>query len=163
MHGKPQIVFKRDSKGELKYNMAKTAKEAVKQFKKLIKGIREEQEYGDEIVENIPMVDTTVEYTLINELTAEENGELEGELNPPESIDKSTRPQFLITQLDQIEDTLNKTIEEINNTDENEFNKKFELERRVFGLRKTRDLTADQIRKENVRELQEKDIKITTF
>ena len=62
VHGKPQIVLKRNSKGELEYNNAKTAKEAVKQFKKLIDKIQKEQEDRDEIVEYISMVDTTVKY-----------------------------------------------------------------------------------------------------
>ena len=48
------------------------------------------------------MVDTTSDYTPKKGLTEEENKELEGVLNPPESIDKSTRPQSLKIQLDHI-------------------------------------------------------------
>ena len=40
------------------------------------------------------MVDTIAEYTSINGLT-KENRVSEGVLHPPESIDKSTRSQFL--------------------------------------------------------------------
>ena len=110
--GKEQIVLKRNKKGELKFNTAETAKEAVKQFKKLIKEIQKEQKDRDETVRNMPMVDTTVEYTSINGLTLEENRELEGVLNPPQSIDKSTRLVILKVQADHIQDTLDKTIEE---------------------------------------------------
>ena len=78
------------------------------------------------------MVDTTIEYTSINGLTPEENQELEGVLNPPESIDKSTRPGILKVQADHIQDTLDKTIEERDNTtNPEEF---IELEGRVIGL-----------------------------
>ena len=58
----------------------------------MIKEIRKQQKDRDETVRNMPMVDTTTEYTSINGLTLEENRELEGVLNPPERIDKSTRP-----------------------------------------------------------------------
>ena len=79
----------------LQYNDAKSAQNAVRQFKKLIDEIQEEQKDRDETVKNMPMVDTTVEFTSINRLTKEENRELEGVLNPPESTDKSTRQAFL--------------------------------------------------------------------
>ena len=102
------------------------------------------------------MVDTTVEYTSIKELTPEHNRELAGVLNPPGSIDKSTRQVFLKVQEDHIQDTLDKTTEERDNTNNPE--EFIELEERVIGLRKAKNLTLKQIQLEEVREQQVEDI-----
>ena len=94
------------------YNDAEIAKKAIEQFKQLLNEIQEEHKDRDETVRNMPMVDTTAEYISINGLTKEENRELEGVLNPPKSIDNSTRQEFLKVQADYIQDTLDKKIEE---------------------------------------------------
>ena len=151
-----QVVLKRDSNGVLQYNTAERAKKAVKQFKELINEIQENQKDRDETVRNMPMVDTTVEYTSINGLTEEENREMKGLLNPLESIDMSTRPAFLKVEIDHIQDTFDKTIEERNNADDPA--EYIELEERVIGLRKAKDLTLKQTQLEEVREQQEEDI-----
>ena len=122
----------------------------------MINEIQKDQKDRDKIVKNIPMVGTTVEYTPIKRLTEEENREMKGVLNPPESIDKSTRQAFLKIQLDHIKNTLGTTIEERDNTNNPE--EYIELEERIIGLWEARDLTEEQIEKEEVREQQEEDI-----
>ena len=102
------------------------------------------------------MVDTTVEYTSIKGLTPKEYSELQGVLNPPENIDKSTRPAILKAQAVHFQDTLDKTIEERDNTDNLEEYK--DLEERVIALREARDKTLNQLQLEEVREQQEEDI-----
>ena len=148
-----QVVLKRDSNGVLQYNTAERAKKAVKQFKELINEIQENQKDRDETVRNMPMVDTTVEYTSINGLTAEENRELEGALNPPKSIDRPTRPVFLKGQADHFQNTLDRTLQERDNTDNPE--EYIELEERVIALKQARDRILEQIQLEEVREQQE--------
>ena len=108
--GNPQILLKRDSKGLLQYNNAKTAMEAVRQFMNLIDEIQYFQEDRDETIRHMPMVDTNVEYTPINGLTEHEKRELEGTLNPPDSIDKSTRSFFRKAQADHFQHTIDRTI-----------------------------------------------------
>ena len=76
-------------------------------------------------------------------------------LNPSESIDMTTRQKFLKVQVDHIQDTLDKTIEERDNTNNPE--EYIELEERIIGLREARDKTSEQIQKE-VRDQQEEDI-----
>ena len=62
----------------MKYNKAERTKEALNQFKKLLKEVYNEKKNRDETVRNMPMVDTnTIEgYKLINGLTPQENREL---------------------------------------------------------------------------------------
>ena len=76
------------------------------QFKKLLDEIRKEQKDRDETTKKMPMVDTIVEFKQINGLTAEENRELQGVLNPSETIHMSTRSQFLKIQADHIKKKL---------------------------------------------------------
>ena len=132
--GKPQIALKRDSNGVLQCNDAKSAEKAVEQFKQLINEIQKEEKDRDETARNMPMVDTTVEYKSINGLTEGENRELEGVLSPPESIDKSTRQEFLKVQLDNVDKTLDKTIEERDNRNNPE--EYIELEERIMVYEK---------------------------
>ena len=81
---------------------------------------------------------------------------MNGVLNPSKTIDKSTTQEFLKAQAHYTEKTLDKTIEERDNTDNPvEY---VELEERVIGLQKARDLTKEQMEKEEVREQQEEDI-----
>ena len=68
------------------------------------------QEDRDGTVRKMPMVDTAVEYTPINGLTTKENRELEGMLNHPESIDRSTRLAHLKAQADYFQDALDRTL-----------------------------------------------------
>ena len=156
IRGTKQIVLKRNEKGKLKYNKSKIASEAVKQFKKLINEVTEEQKDIDKTIDNMLMVDTNVDSTPNMGLTEKENRELEGVLKPPETIDMSTRPKFLKVQTDYIHDTLDKTIEERDNTNNPE--EYIELEGRVIDLWKARDKTLEQIQLEEVREQQEEDI-----
>ena len=93
------------------------------------------------------MVDTTIEYTSINGLTLEENRELEGVLNPPESIDKSTRPVMFKVQADHRQDNRRNNPEEF-----------IDLEGRVIGSQEARDKTINKIQLEEVREQLEEDI-----
>ena len=102
------------------------------------------------------MIDTTVEYTTIKGLTEEENREMKGVLNPSESIDKSTRPEFLKAQAEHIEKTIANTLVELEM--EQTYDRQNELEERIIGLREARDLTLKQKELEEVREQQEEDI-----
>ena len=69
------------------------------------------------------MVDTTIEYT-------RRDRELEGVLNLPESIDKSTRPVIFKVQAHHIQDNRRDNPEEF-----------IDLEERVIGLQEARDKT----------------------
>ena len=102
------------------------------------------------------MVDTTVEYTLIKRLSAQENQELEGVLNPPEGIDKETRREFLKIQKEYLEKEIENLLLELEK--EQDYGRQYEIEERIDGLRKARDLTEEQMQKEEVREQQEEDI-----
>ena len=62
----------------------------------------------------MPLVDATVDFTPIQGLTPEENRDLNGISNPPESVDKSTRPEFL-KKTDYVQDIIDKTKEEADN------------------------------------------------
>ena len=112
--GSWQIVLKRDPKGVIEYDDAKIAQEAVRQFKKWIKESIEEQKNRDKTARNMPLVDATVDFTPIQGLTPEENRDLNGISNPPESVDKSTRPEFL-KKTDYVQDIIDKTKEEADN------------------------------------------------
>ena len=153
--GKEQIVLKRFG-NKLEFNKTESAKEAVRQFKKLIKEIQNDYKDRGETIRNMSMVDTTSDYTPKKGLTPEENRERKGVLNPPENIDKSTRQEFLKIQLDHIKNTLDKTIEERDNT--NNPKKYIDLEERIIGLREYIGEINNQIEKEEVREQQEEDI-----
>ena len=54
VHGKEQIVIKRDSNGVFQYNNAKSAQKVVEQFKQLLNEIQKDR---DETVRNMPMVE----------------------------------------------------------------------------------------------------------
>ena len=114
-----------------------------------------EQKDRDEIVENMPMVDTTVEEFIPIEGLTEENRELKGVLFSSKKIDKSTRPAFLKIQAHNFQDTINKTEER---DDINNLERYVELEKRIIGLQEAKDKTLEQMQKGNVREQQEEDI-----
>ena len=119
------------------------------------------------MVEREPSQEQMDEIDRINGLTEKEKRELRGVINPSETIDKSTRPESLKIQLDHIkkntadtkkliENTIDKTYEERDNTDNPE--NIIELEERIISLTKARDLTIEQMEKEEVREQQEEEI-----
>ena len=123
-----------------------------------MKNIKKEQEDIDQIRKDMPIVDRTAEnFTSIDGLTDEENRELNGVLNPSETIDMSTRQETLKIQSKYFEKLINKTIDEID-LNKGNIQKRIVLEDRVIGLQKAKDLTDQQIEKENVREQQEEDI-----
>ena len=72
------------------------------------------------------MVNTTVKFRKIIGLTDDENREMNGVLNSPESIDRSTRPEILKTQLKYIQDTLDKTLKEGGDLENIEFQKRID-------------------------------------
>ena len=81
---------------------------------------------------------------------------MEGALNPPDSIDRSTRPAYLKAQTDYFQDALDRTLQERDNTGSPE--EVIELDKRVVALREARDITLKQAEREEVREQQEEDI-----
>jgi hypothetical protein len=117
------------------------------------------QSYEEVELDNLPMIDTKTEQPLIQGLTEEENRELEGVLNPSDSVDPQSRigdNGALQIQADHIQETLNRTFDQRENTDVPE--EVIELEERIIALREARDRTLQQRQKEVVREQQEEDV-----
>ena len=82
-----------------------------------------------------PLVKINTRYTDIDGLTKNENRELEGALNPENSIEPQSRTGdngALQIQADHFQETINKTIELRDQTDNPE--EFIELEERVIGL-----------------------------
>jgi hypothetical protein len=105
------------------------------------------------------MIETKIERPHIQGLTPEENRELEGVLNPPDSVDQQSRigdNGALQIQADYIQETLDRTIEQRDNTDNPE--EFIELEERIIALREARTRSLQQRQLEEVREQQEEDI-----
>ena len=144
-------MLKRNKKSKLKFNRVELANKAVVQFEVLIRKIKDDYEDREKAAKNMLMVDTTVKYGKIIGLTDDENREMNGVLNPPESIDKSTRPEILKTRLKYIQDTLDKTLKggDLKN---------IELQKRIDGLKTAKVLIERQIEKETVREQEEEDL-----
>ena len=117
------------------------------------------QSYEDEESDNFPMIETKIERPHIQGLTPEENRELEGVLNPPDSVDQQSRigdNGALQIQADYIQETLDRTIEQTDNTDNPE--EFIELEERIIALREARTRSLQQRQLEEVREQQEEDV-----
>ena len=114
---------------------------------------------GDVDSSDLPMIETRIERPHIQGLTEGENRELEGVLNPSNSVDPQSRigdnGAFQI-QVDHIQETLNRTFDQRENTDVPE--EVIELEERIIALREARDLTLQQRQIEEVRAQQEEDV-----
>ena len=99
---KPVLIFKSGKKGNLVYskNNSTGTKKAIQQFKKMIEDIPthtktiKEINYDEEEELNwdhYQLVDINTKFTSIHGLTAEENRDKGGVLNPPESIEPQSR------------------------------------------------------------------------
>ena len=163
----PKLIIKVDRK----YSTAQRSKEAIMHFKELVdkipdaKNKQKTQQTTIEDIQEEPTVDenllvkTNTRYTDIDGLTKNENRELEGALNPENSIDPQSRIEdngALQIQADHFQETMNKTIEMRDQTDNPE--EFIELEERVIGLREARDKTLEQRKLEETRMEQENDI-----
>ncbi|CAB4009484.1 Hypothetical predicted protein [Paramuricea clavata] len=150
--GKEQIVLKRVN-GDLQYNKANVAKEAVAQFKRHVDDILSEQ------ATNFPVIETDMERPRIKGLDQEENRDLEGVVNPSDYIDPQSRigdNGALQIQADHFQKALDRTIDQRDRTnDPMEF---IELQERINGLREARDRTLQQREIEEVRAQQEEDV-----
>ena len=121
----PKLIIKVDRK----YSTPQRSKEAIRQFKEIVHKIADgknkqqttiEDIEEEQIVDENLLVKTNTRYTDIDSLTKNENRELEGALNPENSIDPQSRigdNGALQIQADHFQETLNKTIELRDQTD----------------------------------------------
>ena len=152
---------------------------ALREYKELVRKIKYEpststQTYTNEAFEgsaeqpttsgdvddsDFPMIDTETEQLPIQGLTKEENRELEGVLNPSDSVDPQSRigdNGALQIQANHFQETLDRTIEQRDNTEDTE--EFLELEERIIALREARTSTLRQRQIEEVRAQQEEDV-----
>jgi hypothetical protein len=159
---------------------------ALREYKELVKKIKEEpststqthtnkafegddegsaqqlttsQSYEKIELDNFPMIDTKIEQPLIQDLTEEEKRELEGVLNPPDSMDQQSRigdNRSLQIQANHFQETIDKIMDDMfRETD----SIKIEwLGKRLAALKEARDLTLGQRQIEEVRAQQEEDV-----
>ena len=114
---------------------------------------------GDVDGSDFPMIDTETEQPPIQGLTKEENRELEGVLNPSDSVDPQSRigdNGALKIQANHFQETLDRTIEQRDNTEDTE--EFLELEERIIALREARTSTLRQRQIEEVRAQQKEDV-----
>jgi hypothetical protein len=116
------------------------------------------QSYEKIELDNFPMIDTKIEQPLIQDLTEEEKRELEGVLNPPDSMDQQSRigdNGSLQIQANHFQETIDKIMDDMfRETD----SIKIEwLGKRLAALKEARDLTLRQRQIEEVRAQQEED------
>jgi hypothetical protein len=146
---------------------------ALREYKELVRKIREEDtsiettvvnqgaDLNDEdnTFEDIELIDVRVTRDDIPGLTPTENRELRGVLTPTDAMDLESRTGddgALQKQLEYFQDTINKTMELRDETDDTE--EFLNLEERVVALREARDRTVMQKELEEGRQAQEEDI-----
>ena len=113
----------------------------------------------DNIFEDIELIDVRVTRDDIPGLTPTENRELRGVLNPTDTMDLESRTGddgALQKQLEYFQDTINKTMELRDETDDTE--EFLNFEERIVALREARDRTVMQKELEEGRQAQEEDI-----
>ena len=109
--------------------------------------------------EDIELIDVRVTRDDIPGLTPTENRELRGVLDPTDTMDLESRTGddgALQKQLEYFQDTINKTMELRDETDDPE--EFLNLEERIVALREARDRTVMQKELEEARQAQEEDI-----
>ena len=156
---------------------------ALREYKELVRKIREDQttdtefrteeettvvnqgadlnNFSDEdnTFEDIELIDVRVTRDDIPGLTRTENRELRGVLDPTGTMDLESRTGddgALQKQLEYFQDTINKTMELRDETDDPE--EFLNLEERIVALREARDRTVMQKELEEARQAQEEDI-----
>ena len=146
---------------------------ALREYKELVRKIREEDtsiettvvnqgaDFNDEdnTFEDIELIDVRVTRDDIPGLTPMENRELRGVLNPTDNMDLESRvgdDGALQKQLEYFQDTINKTMELRDETDDTE--EFLNLEERIVALREARYRTVMQKELEEGRQAQEEDI-----
>ena len=153
---------------------------ALREYKELVRKIKEEpstsnhesvtkvinqgadlNDFNDEdnTFENIELIDVSVARDDIPALTPLENRELRGVLDPTDTMDLESRTGddgALQKQLEYFQDTINKTMELRDETDDPE--EFLKLEERIVALREARDRTVMQKELEEGRQAQEEDI-----
>ena len=113
----------------------------------------------DNTFEDIELIDVRVTRDDIPGLTPTENRELRGVINPTDVMDLESRvgnDGALQKQLEYFQDTINKTMELRDETDDTE--EFLNLEERIVALREARDRTVMQKELEEARQAQEEDI-----
>ena len=113
----------------------------------------------DDTFEDIELIDVRVTRDDIPGLTPTENRELRGVLDPTGTMDLESRTGddgALQKQLEYFQDTINKTMELRDETDDPE--EFLNLEERMVALREARDRTVMQKELEEARQAQEEDI-----
>jgi hypothetical protein len=113
----------------------------------------------DNTFEDIELIDVRVARDDIPCLTLMENRELRGVLDPTDTMDLESRvgnEGALQKQLEYFQDTINKTMELRDETDDTE--EFLRLEERIVALREARDRTVMQKELEEGRQAQEEDI-----
>ena len=109
--------------------------------------------------EDIELIDVRVTRDDIPGLTPTENRELRGVIDPTDAMDLESRTGddgALQKQLEYFQDTINKTMELRDETDDTE--EFLNLEERIVALREARDRTVMQKELEEARQAQEEDI-----
>ena len=109
--------------------------------------------------EDIELIDVRVTRYDIPGLTPTENRELRGVIDPTDAMDLESRTGddgALQKQLEYFQDTINKTMELRDETDDTE--EFLNLEERIIALREARDRTVMQKELEEARQAQEEDI-----
>ena len=109
--------------------------------------------------EDIELIDVRVTRDDIPGLTPTENRELRGVIDPTDAMDLESRTGddgALQKQLEYFQDTINKTMELRDETDDTE--EFLNLEERIVALREARDRTVMQKELEGARQAQEEDI-----
>jgi hypothetical protein len=150
---------------------------ALREYRELVRKIKEDQttDIHDESVttgaalnnpidedntfENIELIDVRVTRDDIPGLTPTENGELRGVLDPTDTMDLESRTGdngALQKQIEYFQDTINKTMELRDETDDTE--EFLNLEERIVALREARDRIVMQRELEEGRQAQEGDI-----
>ena len=150
---------------------------ALREYRELVRKIKEDQTTNihnesvttgaalnnpvdeDNIFEDIELIDVRVTRDDIPGLTPAENRELRGVLNPTDTMDLESRTGddgALQKQLEYFQDTINKTMELRDETDNTE--EFINLEERIVALREARDRTVMQKELEEGRQAQEEDI-----
>ena len=114
---------------------------------------------GDNTFEDIELIDVRVTRDDIQGLTTLENRELRGVINPTDTMDSEStvgNDSALKKQIEYFQDTINKTMELRDETDDTE--EFLRLEERVVALREARDRTVMQKELKEGRQAQEEDI-----
>ena len=150
---------------------------ALREYRELVRKIKEDQTTNihnesvttgadlnnpvdeDNIFEDIELIDVRVTRDDIPGLTPTENRELRGVLDPTDTMDLESRTGddgALQKQLEYFQDTINKTMELRDETDNTE--EFLNFEERIVALREARDRTVMQKELEEGRQAQEEDI-----